>query len=53
MIGRTRWAIAEGYIPAWSHGKEPEFAVWFVQLVNAVEAGAHDFFRVEHTAATP
>ena len=31
--------------------KEPEFAVWFVQLVNAVEAGAHDFFRVEHTAA--
>ena len=32
--------------------KEPEFAVWFVQLVNAVEAGAHDFFRVEHTAAT-
>ncbi len=30
--------------------KGPEFQVWFVQLVNAVEAGTHDFFRVEHTA---
>ena len=25
LIGRKLWAIAEGYIPAWSHGKEPEF----------------------------
>ncbi|HJT17909.1 MAG TPA: sensory rhodopsin transducer [Thermoanaerobaculia bacterium] len=24
-IGQTRWAIAEGYIPGWSHGPEPEF----------------------------
>ncbi len=24
MIGRTRWAIAEGYIPEGSHGPEPE-----------------------------
>jgi hypothetical protein len=23
-IGRHRWAIAEGYIPTWSHGPEPE-----------------------------
>src|SRR5689334_15644896 len=23
-IGRKRWAIAEGYIPKWSHGPEPE-----------------------------
>ncbi len=30
--------------------KEPEFQVWFVQLCNVVEAGAHEFFRVEHTA---
>jgi hypothetical protein len=22
-IGQTRWAIAEGYIPGWSHGPEP------------------------------
>lgn len=24
-IGKRRWAIAEGYIPAWSNGSEPEF----------------------------
>ena len=23
-VGHTRWAIAEGYIPEWSHGPEPE-----------------------------
>lgn len=23
-IGKTKWAIAEGYIPAWSHGPAPE-----------------------------
>ncbi len=24
-VGRRRWAIAEGYIPGWSNGPEPEF----------------------------
>jgi len=24
MLGRTSWAIPEGYIPGWSHGPEPE-----------------------------
>jgi hypothetical protein len=24
-LGATRWAIAEGYIPAGSHGPEPQF----------------------------
>ena len=23
-LGHRRWAIAEGYIPSWSHGPEPE-----------------------------
>ena len=23
-IGKLRWAIAEGYIPAWSHGPAPQ-----------------------------
>ncbi|HLG96601.1 MAG TPA: sensory rhodopsin transducer [Bryobacteraceae bacterium] len=23
-IGRNRWALAEGYIPAWSHGPAPQ-----------------------------
>jgi hypothetical protein len=25
-VGRRRWAIAEGYIPGWSNGPEPELA---------------------------
>lgn len=25
QIGKTIWAIPEGYIPAWSNGPEPEF----------------------------
>lgn len=25
-LGRTRWAIAEGYIPGWSQGSRPETA---------------------------
>ena len=24
MVGKRVWAIAEGYIPTWSHGPEPE-----------------------------
>ncbi len=24
-MGQHRWAIAEGYIPSWSHGPEPQF----------------------------
>ena len=24
-LGRKRWAIAEGYIPGWSNGPEPQF----------------------------
>jgi hypothetical protein len=23
-LGRQRWAVAEGYIPGWSHGPEPQ-----------------------------
>ena len=41
-IGRRRWAIAEGYIPGWSHGPEP----WMrshetVCLLNASDHDAH------------
>lgn len=24
-VGRRRWAIAEGYLPSWSNGPEPQF----------------------------
>jgi len=41
-IGRTRWAIAEGYIPKSSHGPEPEMTSHeTVCLLNASEQDAH------------
>jgi hypothetical protein len=41
-IGRRRWAIAEGYIPAWSHGPEPAMASHeSVSLLNTGAADAH------------
>jgi len=41
-IGATRWAIAEGYIPAWSHGPEPQMTSHeTVCLLNATDREAH------------
>jgi hypothetical protein len=41
-IGRTRWAIAEGYIPAWSNGQEPEFVSHETAcILNASDRDAH------------
>lgn len=41
-IGATRWAIAEGYIPATSHGPEPEMTNHETAcLLNAGDADAH------------
>jgi hypothetical protein len=41
-IGKNRWAIAEGYIPAWSHGPEPEFLSHETAcILNAGERDAH------------
>jgi hypothetical protein len=41
-IGATRWAIAEGYIPAWSHGPEPQMTSHeTVCLLNAGDRDAH------------
>jgi len=41
-IGRKRWAIAEGYIPAWSHGPEPEMTSHETAcILNAGDADAH------------
>jgi hypothetical protein len=40
-IGRRRWAVAEGYIPKWSHGPEPELVSHeSVCLLNAGSADA-------------
>ena len=41
-IGSTRWAIAEGYIPSWSHGPEPQMTSHeTVCLLNATDRDAH------------
>jgi hypothetical protein len=41
-IGSRRWAIAEGYIPGWSTGPEPQFTSHETFCVlNANDADAH------------
>lgn len=41
-IGRRQWAIAEGYIPAWSHGPEPEMVSHeAVCILNTADQDAH------------
>jgi hypothetical protein len=41
-IGKMRWAIAEGYIPAWSHGPEPQMTSHeTVCLLNTSDRDAH------------
>jgi hypothetical protein len=41
-LGCTRWAIAEGYIPGWSHGPEPQLTSHeTVCLLNTADQDAH------------
>ena len=41
-IGHMRWAIAEGYIPAYSHGPEPQMTSHeTVCLLNTSDRDAH------------
>lgn len=41
-IGHRRWAIAEGYIPGWSNGPEPEFTSHETAcILNASDEEAH------------
>lgn len=53
-IGRKRWAIAEGWIPSWSHGPEPvmtsheTFAV-----LNAGDEEAHLEVTIFYTDRDP
>ena len=46
-IGRRRWAIAEGYIPGWSHGPEPEMTSHETAcLLNVSDEDAHVEIRL-------
>ena len=41
-IGKRRWAIAEGYIPSWSNGPEPQFTSHETAcLLNTGDEEAH------------
>ena len=53
-IGRKRWAIAEGYIPGWSHGPEPQMTSHeSVSLLNASDQDAHVTITVFFTDREP
>jgi hypothetical protein len=53
-IGRTRWAIAEGYIPAWSHGPEPQMTSHeTVCLLNTSDQEAHVEITIYYSDRDP
>jgi hypothetical protein len=53
-IGRRFWAIADGYIPQWSHGPEPQMASHeAVRFLNAGDRDAHVELTVFHADRDP
>lgn len=53
-IGRTRWAIAEGYIPAYSHGPEPQLTSHETAcLLNASDVDAHVLITIYYSDREP
>jgi len=54
MIGRMRWAIAEGYIPGWSHGPEPAMTSHETAcILNATDRDAHVEIRIYFASREP
>ncbi len=53
-IGRKRWAIAEGYIPPYSHGPAPQLLSHeAVCVLNACDADAHIEFTIFYEDRAP
>ncbi len=53
-IGRRRWAIAEGYIPGWSHGPEPQMTSHEVAcFLNTADSDAHVEITIFYTDREP
>ena len=53
-IGRKRWAIPEGYIPAKSHGPEPEMTSHeCVCILNASQVAANVTISVFYSDRSP
>ena len=53
-IGKTRWAIADGYIPSWSEGPAPELTSHeAVCFLNASGRDAHVRITIFHADRDP
>ena len=53
-MGRTRWAIAEGYIPPYSHGPEPQFTSHETAcLLNSSDQDAHVAITIFYSDREP
>lgn len=53
-IGKTRWAIAEGYIPGYGHGKAPELASHETFcILNATDRDAQIGVTIYYTDREP
>jgi hypothetical protein len=53
-LGHKRWAIAEGYIPSWSHGPEPQLTNHeTICLLNTSDQDAHVEITVFYTDREP
>ena len=53
-IGQRRWAIAEGWIPAWSHGPEPALESHEAAcILNAGDREAHVEITIYFTDREP
>lgn len=53
-IGHMRWAIAEGYIPAWSNGPEPAFTSHETAcLLNTGDQDAHVQITIYYSDREP
>ncbi len=53
-IGRKTWAIAEGWIPSWSHGAEPEMLSHETAcILNPGDAEAHVEITIYYTDREP
>ena len=53
-IGKKTWVIAEGYIPSYGHGKEPEFTSHETAcILNASDEDAHVEITIYFTDKDP
>ncbi|HRX84950.1 MAG TPA: sensory rhodopsin transducer [Phycisphaerae bacterium] len=53
-LGARQWVIAEGYLPAWSHGPEPEMkSHGAVCILNAGDKDAHIEITIYYADRAP